>query len=435
MIQSKICPNCFSQDAYRSEGCRKCGYVQTAERESKALPVGYILKNTYCLGRILGIGGFGITYLGAYMKSGYRTRLCAIKEYYPQEWAIRGENGIDIVPCGWAVEKVFRHGLEIFVNEARILQGLRENQTIVNIEDFFPANNTAYLVMEFVQGETLESYMKKRGQVFSTDQANWIVNNIAEALEMIHSYGLLHRDVSPDNIMMTTNGMPKLIDFGSTRQFVMNEVTEMSVLIKPGFAPLEQYSKNGKQGPWSDVYALASTYYYMVSGKKPLSAVDRCSGEQLETLHEIRSDIPPAISHLISRAMEMDYTKRIHSMREFVRGMLYAQKNPNARIKVPYVILNPGKQIRKWKFEPEQSIKIGRSEEECDICIAGTEFSRIHCEIRYDSQKDVFYVMDYSINGTYTVNGLIGKGRHIEVSPGEFIYLVSKENQFYLEVK
>ena len=286
-----------------------------------------------------------------------------------------------------------------------------------------------------MKGETLVSYMKRQKQPFSIEQANWIVQNVAESLDMIHSFGLLHRDISPDNIMLAASGGVKLIDFGSTRQFVMNEATDMSVLVKPGFAPMEQYSRTGRQGPWTDIYALAATYYYMVTGKKPLTAIDRCAGETLKTLREINPGIPPAISNFISHAMEMDYTKRVRTMREFVEGLRYACRHPDAVVKVPYVLMKAKQQIRKWKFDAEQSIKIGRAKEECDIFVSGREISRIHCEIRYDSRKQLFYIMDYSANGTYTDKGLIGKGRCVELLPGEFFYLVTGENQFYLEVK
>lgn len=435
MIEQGLCPNCFTRGRYLEGYCTGCGYRKQGERDRRALPVGYMLRNRYYLGRVLGIGGFGITYLGSRAEIGYGNQICAIKEYFPQEWAIRGEDGTTLVPCGWSVNKIYSHGLDVFVNEARILQGLWENRTIVNIENFFQANNTAYIVMEYVRGETLVSHMKKQKQPFSLEQANWIVQNVAESLDMIHSFGLLHRDISPDNIMLTTSGGVKLIDFGSTRQFVMNEATDMSVLVKPGFAPMEQYSRTGRQGPWTDIYALAATYYYMVTGKKPLTAVDRCAGETLKTLREINPGIPPAISNFISHAMEMDYTKRIHTMREFVEGLRYACKYPDAVVKVPYVLMKAKKQVRKWKFDAEQSIKIGRAKEECDIFVSGREISRIHCEVRYDSRRQLFYIMDYSANGTYTDKGLIGKGRCVELPPGAFFYLVNGENQFYLEVR
>lgn len=435
MTERGLCPNCFTRGSYQGKYCTRCGYQKQGERDRRALPAGYVLQDAYYLGRVLGIGGFGITYLGGRTHSGYGNGICAIKEYFPQEWAIRGEDGIRLVPCGWAVDKIYSHGLDVFVNEARILKGLREDRTIVNIENFFQANNTAYLVMEYVRGDTLVSCMKKQGQPYSVEQANWIVQNVAESLDMIHSFGLLHRDISPDNIMITVSGGVKLIDFGSTRQFVMNEATDMSVLVKPGFAPMEQYSRSGRQGPWTDVYALAATYYYMVTGRKPLTAVDRCSGETLKTLQEMSPAIPPAVSDFISRAMEMDYTKRVHTMREFVEGLHYASKNPNAVRKVPHILMKTKRQTRKWKFDAGQSIKIGRAKGECDICISGEGISRIHCEVRYDIQRQLFQVMDYSSNGTYTDRGLIGKGRYAELLPGASFYLVIRENQFYLEVK
>lgn len=405
------------------------------ERDKKALPFGHLLQNTYCLDRVLGAGGFGITYLARDIRHGQNKAVYAVKEYFPQEWAKRAEDGIRLSPCERALNEVYFHGLEVFVNEARILQGLHDDRTIVDIENFFQLNNTAYLVMEYVQGMTLADYMKKKQKTFPVKQAGNIVCSVAKALYRIHSFGLLHRDISPDNIMLLPDGSVKLIDFGATRQFVMNETTDMSVLIKPGFAPMEQYSRSGSQGPWTDVYALAATYYYMVSGRKPLPAVDRCSGGTLKPLRQMNPDIPPAISKFISRALELDYTKRVRDMKEFIDG-IGDTADDSAGIKgVPHLLMKANNQIRKWKFEPGQMVKIGRAKEECDICVTGSEISRVHCGICYDKQRQLFFVTDYSANGTYTNVGLIGKGRYAALRSGAAFYLVNRRNQFYLEVR
>ena len=139
MIEQGLCPNCFTRGRYREGYCTGCGYRRQGERDRRALPIGYVLKNRYYLGRVLGIGGFGITYLGSRTQAGYGDKICAIKEYFPQEWAIRGEDGTTLVPCGWSVDKIYSHGMDVFVNEARILQGLWEDRTIVDIENFFQA--------------------------------------------------------------------------------------------------------------------------------------------------------------------------------------------------------------------------------------------------------------------------------------------------------
>lgn len=436
MIGGEFCPNCFSKKNYHEKHCPICGYVETGNRSAKALPLGYLLKKQYYIGRILGIGGFGITYLAYDLYGSDSRKIWAIKEYYPQEWAVRAEDGILLSPCGWAVEKVYRHGLEVFANEAKILQNMWNDHTIVNIKDFFQENNTAYLVMEYVKGKTLSETMQISKRPFSIEEANRIIQNVARSLDKIHSFGLLHRDVSPDNIMLQNNGNIKLIDFGATRQFVMNETTDMSVLIKPGFAPLEQYSRIGKQGPWTDVYALAATYYYMVTGKKPLTAVERYSGEKMKTLHQMNPNCPESISRVISNALKTDYTERTDNMQTFLKQLINAEHTKSSvTTGVPHVLMKTSRQNRKWKFNPDRSIKIGRSKEECDICILGNEISRVHCEIKYDKKNQIFIVTDYSANGTYTSRKRIGKNNCVALQPGEFIYLVEKKNRFYLEVK
>ncbi len=407
----------------------------TEQRSSLPLPMGLVLNQTYVLEKILGAGGFGITYLAWDTRYTRAEGMCAVKEYFPREWAVRCEDGLRIISRGWKVDRCYRHGLEVYINEAKILRGLHQDETIVDIKDFFLENNTAYLVMEYVRGRTLAEYMAIEQKAFPVWKADEIIRKIAASLAYVHQHGLLHRDVSPDNIMLLDNGAVKLIDFGATRQFVLDETTDMSVVIKPGFAPLEQYSRTGKQGPWTDVYALAATYYYIVSGKKPLAAVDRCAGSKIKPLHQISPQISPEVSRVILQAMEIDYTKRIKSIKQLIDMLERAEKASGMREGTPHVLMKMNNQIRKWKFDSGRSIRIGRSGKECDITVEGSRFSRIHCEVRYDRASGRFIVTDCSVNGTYTEHGLIGKGSSAALRPGESFYLVARENQFFLEVK
>lgn len=396
-----------------------------------SLREGHILDQKYSIKKVLGIGGFGMTYLA---ESIWTQECFAIKEYFPNDWAVRSENSVSLRALDETKRSFYEHGLSIFVNEAKILKDLRDDNVVVDVKDFFYENNTGYIVMEYIKGSTLADYMRNKQSVISPDMAEAIIISVAKSMSKIHGLGLLHRDVSPDNIMLLSDGNIKLIDFGATRQYALNETTDMSIMIKPGFAPMEQYSRTGKQGPWTDVYALAATYYFMVSGRKPLTAVDRCAGEEQLPLCRVNTEISKELSDVIDYAMELDYARRIQNMEEFIREFEKAYRGNEALV-TPHITMKINGQTKKWKFSPETSITIGRSLHDCDICVEESDVSRIHCRIVYDSVLNQFKVTDLSKNGTYTKNGLIGRSRYALLGTGEMFYLVNEDIKFYLEVR
>ena len=256
MKTNLFCPNCFQSDCFNGRLCYQCGYEQKAAVDSRAMRAGVLLKNRYFLGRVLGIGGFGITYLA--FDSRLRQR-CAVKEYFPVEWAVRMAGTNQIEPNSQLKDELYYHGKDVFVKEANILLEFQRESHIVNVRDFFEQNGTAYLVMEYVQGVTLSRYMREQNKPLSIALANQMVQEIGDSLHRVHKKNLLHRDISPDNIMYDNKGEMKLIDFGATREFALNSPQSISVMVKPGFAPIEQYSRSGRQGPHTDVYGLAAT--------------------------------------------------------------------------------------------------------------------------------------------------------------------------------
>lgn len=397
------------------------------QRDPRALLEGYILRSRYRVGKVLGVGGFGITYLVEDEK--YHRQL-AMKEYYPKEWACRGLDGRQLFPRDQSKLGVYRHGLDVFFQEAKILQSLQNDQVVVNVYHFYKENNTAYLLMEYVEGDTLATLAKKRGKPFVEEELQPIIKDIATSLEHIHEHGLLHRDVSPDNIMIDHSGKAKLIDFGATRQYALDETTDLSVVVKPGFAPVEQYSRTGKQGPWTDVYALAATYYYLLTGKKPLSAVERTTGSKMKTLRQQCPEASENTNRAIENALKLDYSQRTQSMHDFLKQLDAGYQGGQ----IPYIKMQIMGNRRKFRFLSGQRIRIGR-ECDCDICLMQADISRIHCELIYDMKSKQFVVTDCSSNGTYTKLGLIGKGRYAILKPGDSFYLVCPENWFDLEVK
>lgn len=398
-------------------------------RSPKVLPEGCVVGKRFRVGRILGMGGFGITYLVRDDETGHT---CAMKEYFPQEWAVRCMDGINIEPRDVHKSYLYQHGLDVFVNEANILHQLRDDRVVVDVLYFFRENHTAYLLMEYVRGMNLAQYAKQNAH-FSQDELNGIICQVARSLSKLHRLGLLHRDISPDNIMISESGDVKLIDFGATRQYAIDETTDLSVLIKPGFAPVEQYSRTGKQGPWTDVYALAATYYFLLTGKKPLSAVDRSAGSRMKSIRQIVPAAREQVCRAIEKALELDYSRRTQSMEEFLKDLEKGGGSGGQRM--PHLQVRIGGELHRYRFGPGQYVRIGRAENECDILLRDGDISRVHCKVCYDGQNERFLLEDCSRNGTYTERGLVGKGHSTWLAPGESFYLVSHKNKIVLEVK
>ena len=235
-----------------------------------ALPEGYALQE-YRIQKVLGVGGFGLTYLA--LDSNLNLRV-AIKEYLPLDVAQRGDDET-IGPRSPSSAETFGWGKQRFLDESRTLASFR-HPNIVRVMRFFEANGTAYMVMEFVEGAALAEWIKTR-RPLAEAQVSAIVEPLLEGLEVIHNAGYLHRDIKPGNIYIREDGTPVLLDFGSARQ----RSTELTAIVRPGYAPFEQYQSQGNQGPWSDLYALAGVLYWMVIGKQPVDAVSRLRKDEL----------------------------------------------------------------------------------------------------------------------------------------------------------
>ncbi len=271
--------------------CEHCGYDETVPSEAHQLPAGTVLQNQYLIGRVLGQGGFGITYLGWDL---YLDTPIAVKEYYPNGFVNRETSlSLNVTSYSGIVGEQFLSGRDRFLREAKSLARFSDVPEIVHVRNFFQANNTAYIVMEYIDGITLKQYVRSRGGRLSAQETLSILQPVMEALSIVHNGGLVHRDISPDNIMMLPRGRAKLLDFGAARDVndadANRELTKSTeAILKHGFAPIEQYQRRGSLGPWTDVYALCATIYYCLTGTVPPDAPERMMGEQ-----ELRwSDIP-----------------------------------------------------------------------------------------------------------------------------------------------
>lgn len=274
-MRKKLCGNCFS--VFKGGVCPKCGYTERRTRaEYDALAAGTVLNGQYIVGRVLGRGGFGIIYLSYDEKN---DKTVAIKEFYPDDTAVRGQDNITVEPMTTQQSEAYITGLERFMNEAEIIMKFRESSEILGVYDFFRENGTAYYVMEFVKGVSLKQYSEKNGAI-SAEQAVYIAERLLPALAVLHSADTLHRDVCPDNIMLCADGSVKLIDFGSARVSGNGRQT-MSVILKPGFAPLEQYSRKGNQDGRTDIYSLAMSLYFGLTLETPEDPLTRLDTDNI----------------------------------------------------------------------------------------------------------------------------------------------------------
>ncbi|MDP4160107.1 MAG: serine hydrolase [Bacillota bacterium] len=312
---NNLCMGCMQQ---RSESgqCPMCGWVEGSQPDSPLyLPPQTELNNRYVLGRVLGHGGFGITYLGWDQELQLKV---AIKEYLPDGLGTRAFGDRTVSVFSGQNGQDYENGLEKFLAEARTLARFQSNSNIVSIMNFFKENGTAYIVMEYVEGISLSQHLqyKKDGRM-PLDEALTYIMPVADALSLVHAEGILHRDISPDNIYITKNYHVKLLDFGASRKVMSDVDKSLSVLLKPGYAPIEQYSSRGVQGSWTDEYSLAATFYKLLSGKTPPESIDRMQGMELESLVSLGVDLPSSLEQVVFRALAVQPQERYQSIEEF----------------------------------------------------------------------------------------------------------------------
>lgn len=284
----RLCGNCFSP--LKGKKCRRCGYTEERSfSEHDALSVGTKLNGRYIIGKVLGKGGFGITYL-AYDETS--SRAVAVKEYYPDAVAVRADDNITVEPMTSYQAEEFSQGLDRFFREADIILHLCGNSEILGLYDVFKMNGTAYYAMEFFNGISLKKFVSG-GHKLTEGQAVNIAQQLLPALSAIHNGGILHRDVSPDNILLCKSGRVALIDFGSARMLSGGGSQDMSIILKDGFAPLEQYQRRSNQGSWTDIYSLGMSLYYGLTGKMPENPICRLEDDSafMKAIEPISDDM------------------------------------------------------------------------------------------------------------------------------------------------
>ena len=280
----KRCYGCMKTYDSSLNVCPHCGYVDGTKPESPLhLSSGTILNNRYEVGRVIGYGGFGVTYI-AWDK--VLEQRVAVKEYLPSEFSTRAPGVSQVTVYDGDKGEQYTAGMDKFVDEARRLAKFTDCPGIVKVYDCFKENGTAYIAMEYLEGVTLSKYIKDKGTIPPEDAVMMLLP-IIDSLDKVNKAGIIHRDIAPDNIMVTDDGDVKLIDFGAARYATTIHSRSLTVIVKPGYSPEEQYRSRGDQGPHTDVYAVGATLYKMITGVTPPDAMELAPFRALCIYHPV----------------------------------------------------------------------------------------------------------------------------------------------------
>ena len=307
------CPHCMRElTGLRGGACPFCGFnAQKSPQPAEAMPRNTILNGKYLVGDVLGRGGFGITYIGFDLSLESRV---AIKEYYPSGAAMRREGESELY---WSSSYKFHSSREdaknYFLKEARKMARVENIPSVVRVRETFLANETAYIVMDYVEGETLKARLRREGPMTYT-ACYALLRPMMQDLCKIHRQGVIHRDISPDNIMIQGDGSVKLLDLGAAKDLNKHS-DEVSVPVgKNGYSPMEQYLNNGRIGPWTDVYALCATIYYACYGKRVPQSLERLEQDTLRFDLPTREPIPPYVVGALRKGLAVRAADRTQSV-------------------------------------------------------------------------------------------------------------------------
>lgn len=326
MTSGWFCPNCMQDMGRDADICPYCGFDVAAYRHPQAaLPCGTVLRRKYLLGRSLGIGGFGITYLGL---NGNTRRKVAVKEYYPAQLAKRVLEGpckYRVIPLEEEKRSQFLEGMQNYLREGKRLALFREMPNIVSVLEYFTDNGTAYLVMEYLEGVSLYRYLQQNGGRMEVWKALDLLQPILYALILMHGQKLIHRDISPDNIMITKNHTAVLIDFGASRRFDEPEMERFG-LLKPGYAAPEQYMKKGRLGPWTDVYGFCAVWYRAVTGIVPGRGKKVTRQQKLPAPSQLGIHMPSELEKILMRGLEGEISRRYQDLKQLYGDVCRCQE-------------------------------------------------------------------------------------------------------------
>ncbi len=322
-----ICLNCFGTlDAQRV--CTTCHKkAEDVQTPPHHLAQRTVLANKYLIHRALGEGGFGITYLAWDISCGVKV---AIKEYYPSGYVNRMPKSNQVIINSKQNQAASNRGLKRFIDEAKTLAKIKNLPGIVSVRDFFSANGTAYIVMEYLDGISLKKYLQRKGGKVPCDEILTILRPVMESLVSVHRLGLIHRDISPDNILLTKTNEVKLIDFGAAKQSNLDGKS-LSIVLKQGFAPEEQYRTHGEQGAWTDIYALGVTIYYSITGSLPPESIQRLHKDTIVRPSEKGAIISPTQESALMKSLAVYAQHRYRDITQMMAGLYGSRRTEAAR--------------------------------------------------------------------------------------------------------
>lgn len=315
----RLCYHCMQQITNeRAHICPNCGKSLDPEPQpERFLTPGTVLGEKYIIGYSLGAGGFGNTYIGW---DSVLQRKIAVKEFYPKQYCTRGQDGKTvIVPDGRLQPRFFR-GLQQFLTEARSVAALHEVRGIVEISNFFEENGTGYIVMEYLEGMDVKAILERAGGKKDYEWCRRVILTVLYTLKEIHKRGVLHRDIAPDNIFVTNEGIIKLIDFGAAKQLSALDNTS-DIMLKAGYAPIEQYRSDTAQGPYTDLYATAALFYRMLTGQKPIPANEREKQDTLIPPSDMGISLPEQAELAIMVCLNIRPEYRLQSAEQFMESL------------------------------------------------------------------------------------------------------------------
>ena len=318
MKADSLCMGCMT-DTKAAAVCPYCAYAYNTPAESFVqLPPRTIANGKYLLGKVLGQGGFGITYLAYDLETDQKL---AIKEYFPSIITTRAHDRLTVTPISSRNNKDLEYGLQKFYEEGQALLRFKDHPNVVAMIEFFYANGTGYIVMLYIKGQTFKEHLLNAGGQISFAEALQSLTLVMRALEDLHAAGILHRDVSPDNIYLEEGGGVRILDFGATRYAMGEQSRSLSVVLKPGYAPEEQYRSRGKQGPWTDIYALGATFYRAITGQVPPESMDRQQLDDLAAPSSLGVAIPPKSESALLKALAVKAEHRFQTITGFREGI------------------------------------------------------------------------------------------------------------------